>query len=62
MNISNAILEVGVDAPIGELLLPLIAMCNEGVVREASSVCIIVFDGNMVVGCELLEHQFCLVT
>ena len=58
-SLSNAILKVGIDATIGELLLLLIAMCNEGIVHKASIVCMIVFDGNNVVGCELLESQFC---
>ena len=53
-SLSNAILEVGIDATIGELLLSLIAMSNEGIV------CMIAFDGDMVVGCKLLECQFCL--
>ena len=58
--LSNAIMKVGVDATMGELLLLLIAMCNEGVVSKASIVCIIVFDGNMVVCCKWFECQFYL--
>ena len=51
---------MGINTTIGELLLPLIAMCNESVVCEASIVGMIVFNGDMVVDCELLECQFCL--
>ena len=51
---------MGVNATIGESLLPLIAMCNEGIVCKASIVGMIVFDGDMVVGCKLFQQQFCL--
>ena len=59
-SLSNAILEVGVDATVGESLLPLIAMSNEGIVCKASIICIIVFNGDMVVGYKSLKCQFCL--
>ena len=58
--LGNAILERGVDTTVGELLLPLIAMSNEGIACKVSIVCLIVFNGDMVVGCELIECQFCL--
>ena len=38
-SLSNAILEVVIDTTVGELLLPLIAICNEGIVCKASIVC-----------------------
>ena len=59
-SLSNAILEVGIDTTIGEMLLPLIAMCNEGIVHEASIVCMIVLDSNMVVAANCSKANFAL--
>ena len=54
-SLSNAILKVGIDATVGELLLLLTAMGNEGIVCEVAVVCLILFNDDVVVGDELFE-------
>ncbi len=51
----NSILEMGVDAAEGELLVALLTGLLEGVVGKAAIVAMVVVDGDAMLGSELLE-------
>jgi hypothetical protein len=57
-SLCQSVLEVGIDPTIGESLLPLRAVVNEGVVGEASVVCMVVFNIYEMVCRELFESEF----
>ena len=54
----QSVLEVGIDPAIGELLLPLGTVVDEGVVGEAAIVGVIMLDVDKMVGGELFECEF----
>ncbi len=56
--LSNAILEVGIDAAEGELLSCVVAGLLEGVVVEAPVVAVVVLDPHTVLGSEGLEGVY----
>jgi hypothetical protein len=53
----NSILEMGIDAAEGELLVALLAGLLEGVVGKAAIVAMIVADGDVMLSSELLERS-----
>ncbi len=57
---SQAILKMGIDPTVGELLLPLGAMVDECIVGEAIIVGMAVFDNDKMVGGKLFKSLFCL--
>ncbi len=56
--LGDAILEVGIDAAEGELLLCVMAGLLEGVVKEATVVAVVVLDLHTVFGSEGLKGEF----
>ncbi len=56
--LGDAILEVGIDAAEGELLLRIMAGLLEGVVKEATIVAVVVLDLHTMFGGEGLEGAF----
>ncbi len=51
----DSILEMGVDAAEGELLVALLVVSLEGVVGKAAIVAMLVADGDAMLGSKLLE-------
>ena len=49
-------LKMGVHATVGEALLPLITVCNEGIVSEVAIVGMVVFDCDIIVGGKFFKH------
>ncbi len=56
--LGDAILEVGIDAAEGELLLRVVAGLLEGIVEEATVVAVVVLDLHTVFGGKGLEGTF----
>ena len=56
-SLCQSVLEVGIDPAIGESLLPLGAVVNEGIVGEAAVVCMVVLNIDKMVCRELFESE-----
>ncbi len=56
--LGDAILEVGIYATEGKLLVCVVACLPEGIVREAPIVAVVVLDPNAMLGSEGLEGTF----
>ena len=59
-SLSDAVLEVSVDAAKGKCLLVLFCVLLEGVVSESAVVTMIVFDSDASLACESLKRLLCL--
>ena len=57
-SLCQSVLEVGIDPTIGESLLPLGAVVNEGIIGESAVVCMVVFNVYEMVCRELFESEF----
>ena len=58
--LSNAILKMGIDIAVADVLIVGFTMVNECVVSKLAIVCMVLLDIDAMMGCKFFERDFCM--